>query len=492
MSQPLRQLLNICTSIYSSITPRKVRKARDDMRLHNIVTPGPSVRRSSRTALLLIAMMAVIATACVPQAAALQPATTGPGIGSTTDTVTPSAVPSAPEMPMTNPVPSAATAPKAYIGLFKDNAVAVLDTGTNRVLSTISVPTGPHGLVVTPDGRTVYVSSDGDSKVSVIDTTTDKVVKTIEVGQMPHGLALTPDGHWVLVAVFGASQVVFIDTTSNQVSAQVSVPNPHNIAISPDGRVAYVAAQKPGAFGLSILSLADKKQIDNIPLDKTPRALNFSPDGKQLYFTLAGVDAVQVLDPATNQVVTQIPVGASPHHPLFTHDGKYGLVVSQGPGELAILNPASNSVVKTVKVGKQPHWIGIDAKEDTAWVTNEGSNDVSVVNIDTGELITTVPVGNAPRKIVVQPQVPTMGQAGFNTTIAGFAFTPTITVTVGQPIVWTNADVVPHTVTSDDGVWDSGDIVPGQSYSLTLDKPGAYHYHCMHHPYMVGTVVVTS
>src|SRR5947208_9939689 len=56
---------------------------------------------------------------------------------------------------------SAAAAPKAYVGLFKDDSVAVVDTAQNKVLGTIAVPKGPHGLVVTPDGRKVYVSSDG-------------------------------------------------------------------------------------------------------------------------------------------------------------------------------------------------------------------------------------------------------------------------------------------------------------------------------------------
>jgi len=65
---------------------------------------------------------------------------------------------------------SAAGAPKAYVGLFKDDAVAVVDTAQNKVLGTITVPKGPHGLVVTPDGRKVYISSDGASTVSVIDT----------------------------------------------------------------------------------------------------------------------------------------------------------------------------------------------------------------------------------------------------------------------------------------------------------------------------------
>src|SRR5262252_7794229 len=101
-----------------------------------------------------------------------------------------------------SPLPGAA-APKAYVGLFKDNAVAVLDTAENRVIGTIAVPPGPHGLVVTPDGRKVYVSSDGASTVSVIDTATDKVVAQIEVGANPHGLAMSRDGRSVLVSGFG-------------------------------------------------------------------------------------------------------------------------------------------------------------------------------------------------------------------------------------------------------------------------------------------------
>src|SRR5713101_9902993 len=76
---------------------------------------------------------------------------------------------------------SLAAGPKVYVGLFKDDAVAVVDTAQNRVVSTIPVPKGPHGLVITPDGRKVYVSSDGASTVSVIDTASDKVVGSIEV-----------------------------------------------------------------------------------------------------------------------------------------------------------------------------------------------------------------------------------------------------------------------------------------------------------------------
>ena len=70
---------------------------------------------------------------------------------------------------------AAIAAPKAYVGLFGDNAIGVIDTASNQVTKTIPVPTGPHGLVITPDNKWVYASSDGDSVVSVINTATDEV-----------------------------------------------------------------------------------------------------------------------------------------------------------------------------------------------------------------------------------------------------------------------------------------------------------------------------
>ena len=306
--------------------------------------------------------------------------------------------PSSPAAPL-----SAATARKAYVGLFKDNAVAVLDTSSNRMLRTIPVPLGPHGLAITPDGRKVYVSSDGASTVSVIDTTTDRVVGSIEVGPTPHGLAISPDGRQVLVSGFGTNQAILIDTVSDRVVGRVPVPQPHNSAISADGHTAYVASQQQGAMALVMLDLAKKTQVGQVPLDKTPRALDLSPDGMRLYFTLAGVDAVQVLDTVSHRVIGQIPVGASPHYPLLTPDGHVGLVVSQGPGELAILDPAHNTVSSTVVVGHTPHWIATSADGRTAYVTNEGSNDVSVVNLTSHRVTATIPIGHAPRKIVVQP-----------------------------------------------------------------------------------------
>src|SRR5437879_12190850 len=118
---------------------------------------------------------------------------------------------------------AAAGAPKAYVGLFKDDAVAVIDTAQNKVLSTIAVPKGPHGLVVTPDGRKVYVSSDGASTVSVIDTAADRVVASIDVGANPHGLSVSGDGSRVVVSGWGSNRGRTSDARSGRERGQVAV-----------------------------------------------------------------------------------------------------------------------------------------------------------------------------------------------------------------------------------------------------------------------------
>jgi manganese oxidase len=73
------------------------------------------------------------------------------------------------------------------------------------------------------------------------------------------------------------------------------------------------------------------------------------------------------------------------------------------------------------------------------------------------------------------------------------SFSPNpLEVNVGETVTWVNDDSGRHTVTSKDGVFDSGIMGKGQSFSYTFDKPGEYPYHCSPHPNMVGTVVVTE
>lgn len=63
---------------------------------------------------------------------------------------------------------------------------------------------------------------------------------------------------------------------------------------------------------------------------------------------------------------------------------------------------------------------------------------------------------------------------------------------VGDTVVWTNNDDRDHTVTADDGSFDSGRLRKGKSWSRTFDKPGRYPYGSDPSPRTKGTVVVRA
>ena len=77
--------------------------------------------------------------------------------------------------------------------------------------------------------------------------------------------------------------------------------------------------------------------------------------------------------------------------------------------------------------------------------------------------------------------------------IVDFSFAPNnLTINVGDMVEWTNQDGVSHTSTSDDGVWDSGLLGQGDTFTYTFTLAGSYSYHCTPHPFMTGTVVVSA
>ena len=66
----------------------------------------------------------------------------------------------------------------------------------------------------------------------------------------------------------------------------------------------------------------------------------------------------------------------------------------------------------------------------------------------------------------------------------------TVELTVGQGIAWTNNDPLDHTVTADDGSFNSGPIHPGETWRHVFDRAGTYAIHCTPHPFMKATIVV--
>lgn len=76
--------------------------------------------------------------------------------------------------------------------------------------------------------------------------------------------------------------------------------------------------------------------------------------------------------------------------------------------------------------------------------------------------------------------------------IKDFKYAPgTLTVKAGEKVNVTNMDSAGHSVTADDGSFDSGIVSSGTPGTFTAPtKPGTYAFHCIPHPSIVGTLVV--
>jgi plastocyanin len=90
---------------------------------------------------------------------------------------------------------------------------------------------------------------------------------------------------------------------------------------------------------------------------------------------------------------------------------------------------------------------------------------------------------------VVRAQSP----ATFDVQVVDFEFQPaSLTIPAGATVTWTNVGQRSHTVSADDGSFDSGRLDPGETFSHTFAEPGTYTYHCGFHPEMQGTIIVTA
>ena len=102
---------------------------------------------------------------------------------------------------------------------------------------------------------------------------------------------------------------------------------------------------------------------------------------------------------------------------------------------------------------------------------------LAVALVDTGAVLMISVANAAPATHVV--------------TIEGMSFNPqSLTVHIGDRVVWVNKDLFPHTATADTRTFDSGSIAPDASWTFVAGKAGDYAYRCTFHPTMKGKLMV--
>src|SRR3970040_567178 len=193
----------------------------------------------------------------------------------------------------------------------------------------------------------VFVADEESSTVSVLDAGSFKKIAAVSVGREPHNVQISPDGKlaWVTnngeqampgmgkgghAAMSSGGEVWAIDTASHAVVAKIPVgKHPAHVVLTPDGRFAYVT--NGGENTVSVVDTEARQVVATIPVGAYPHGIRISPDGKQAYVANLKAGTVSVIDTQARKEIAQIPVGEGPAQTGFAPDGRLAFVsLSQG------------------------------------------------------------------------------------------------------------------------------------------------------------------
>lgn len=123
------------------------------------------------------------------------------------------------------------------------------------------------------------------------------------------------------------------------------------------------------------------------------------------------------------------------------------------------------------------------------YVANQYSSSIGTENLPGG---TGTSETEQPETTPPETTTENSGAQTYNIEIKKFAFSPSeITIKVGDTVIWTNYDFIPHTVTSDFGEELNSDTFgKEETYSHTFNKAGTFNYYCAVHPSMKAKVIV--
>jgi YVTN family beta-propeller protein len=325
----------------------------------------------------------------------------------------------------------------AYVANQRNNTVAVIDTTSNTITTTIPVGANPAGLALTPDRVFLYVVNVTGNTVSVIATATNAVVATVPVGTIPFGIAITPDGAFAYVVNLRGNSVSVIATATNTVAATVPVGiAPVAIAITPDGAFAYVVNQ--GSNNVSVIATASNTVVTSVPVGAGASSVAVSPDGTLVYvgdiITSPSTGGISVIATATNTVIASVATSNQPDGIAFTPDGAFAYVANFVGSSVSVIDTATTTVTATISSAdaRTPAGVAITPDGAFAYTANFNSNNVSVIDTATNTIIAIIPGLVGPAGIAVTPNRAPTASCQDVTVAAGPSCTATASVDHGS------------------------------------------------------------
>jgi YVTN family beta-propeller protein len=275
-----------------------------------------------------------------------------------------------------------------------------------QVIGRIEVGPEPRGVVVTADGSTAFVSIGAANEVVRVDLESKKVTSRLPVGREPRGLAISPDQTKLVVANSRGKSISVINLASFTVEQTLPLlaDNLRQIAVSPDGRYAYVAAMNNRGLATTAnnidLGWVLGQRIERVLLDGSEPAENLTLDPRG---DAAGdAHGFALGDGGKLLAVTN----GGTHDLMLFRDDKKPLPWANGVGR--DLMPANLVQDKTryrrIILGGRPTELAFAPDGVMLYVANYLSNVIQVVDTTSGVVTKSIYLGG--------PEVPSLARKG--------------------------------------------------------------------------------
>lgn len=271
-----------------------------------------------------------------------------------------------------------------------------------------------------------YVSNEDDGTVTVVDVGRLATLATIEVGRRPRGLVLSRDGKRLYIAVSGmpkcpppisdeecaklprdrqADGVTVVDTAALKVQRRIGgVTDPERVELSRDERRLFVTDEDDAR--LTVLDVARGTALARVRVGREPEGVRASPDGRWVLVTSEGDNSVSIVDARTYAVRHTVSVGARPRDLAFAADGRSAFVPGEANASLyRIALPTGSPATPVVQLRKEARPMGVvlDAARGRLYLSTGHGGSVAVIALRDDTLEREIPVGGRPWGIALSP-----------------------------------------------------------------------------------------
>ena len=305
---------------------------------------------------------------------------------------------------------------KLYVLNEKADDMTVIDVATNRIIGSVKVGPGPHGIAAPRSQDVLYVSTMGDLGLTVVDPVKDEVVKQYHIfGKVPNEIEVTSDGRYVYVPASREGVYEVDDTGKEKIIARIPTDGfPHNVVVSPDDKYMYLSPAGKENEKIYIVATSTHSVVATIPTGNTPRPIALSPDGKRLYVNTNDLLGFVVLDLTRRKILSRAAYDLTPeeraqpsrsHGIGVTPDGREVWSTDVNHGLVHVFDVTSDPPrqIARLETGRRPLWLTFTPDRKTVYIANTADDTISAFDVASKKETARIQLerGKAPKRMLV-------------------------------------------------------------------------------------------